>query len=162
MIKHIKSVIRHRLFRFGLIGVWNTIFDFIVFNILLTVTAGSFLGSARPYVCNIISASLAAVLSFELNKRFVFQPTAEPPKYYRVYFVLIVLSGIFILQNAVIFVVEHFGGGVASFASTILENIGISLDKVVVQHNLAKILATSLTMIWNFVLFNKVIFKNKS
>lgn len=157
----LKKITTHRVTKFALVGVWNTGFDLALFNLFLFLTKGLSLGSKQIYLCNIASATIAALVSYELNQRFVFQTKSKVPPHYRAYFLIIVLSGIFILQSGVIFLVKHFGGFAVTNLVSLTHGIGFKFSTDFIRDNLAKVLATGVTMIWNYLLFKHFIFKEK-
>lgn len=156
-----KSITTHKITKFALVGVWNTAFDFFIFNFLIWLGVGSTLGNNQAKLCNIISASIAALVSYELNQRFVFNTGKKAPKHYRLYFIIIVLSGIFIISSVIIGLVQNYGGGLVNEIAKLTRSFGFKFEFKFIQENLAKLTATVFTMVWNYFLFKTFIFKDK-
>lgn len=160
MKQTVKRATGSRISRFALVGVFNTIFDFTVFNILLF---GFDLADSKKavIVANTISATLAALVSFILNRSFVFR-SHDTPHHYALYFVLITLSGLYLIQNLIIWVVLHSFSGVAQTVQDGLAAIGItSISAEFILVNTAKAIGTLGSMIWNYNMYKHFVFKTK-
>ncbi len=123
--------------RFGLVGVANTAIDFgILFGLV-------FLGVDK-LVANFFSTGIAFVFSFFVNRSFTFKSVGGNTKRQFVYFLIITLSGLWIIQPLII-------NGVA----TILANHGLSSGFILLA---GKLIATVATLIWNYILYKKHVF----
>lgn len=130
-----------RVARFALVGGINTGVDLVIF---LTLTH---FGLAI-FWANVISTSCAFGVSYLLNRGFVFkQNTGSGKQQIRqfVVFALITFIGLWALQPLVI-------AGV----SKILEPLQLAPTLTL---GAGKILATCVTMVWNYVLYGKFVFK---
>jgi len=165
MRKVIKTIAKHKINRFGILGVVNTLLDIILLNILRMATHTLSSQTAKLVLLNIISASSVAVFSFFMNRKFVFQK--QDTHHTKVWlFVGVTLSSIFILQSLVISVSLPLVKPFAEF----LQNTAINLQLPVLANanisffssNLAKVIATAVTMVWNYTLYEKLIFKDSS
>lgn len=160
MKAHIKRVAKHRVSLFAVVGVINTVTDIVLLNVLRVVTHTESTQTSRLIVLNLISASSVAILSFYLNRKYVFKAHGTRNHMF-VPFLLITLSSIFILQSAVIGFALHNFDGLARFCM----NIGAHMP--VVRHfsfnfyeaNIAKVFATAASMVWNYIWYNRVVFK---
>jgi len=65
--KHGAKLASSQKVRFGLVGVVNTVVDFIVLNVLVSVVGIAIVPA------NIVSTTVAMLTSFTLNKKAVFQ-----------------------------------------------------------------------------------------
>ncbi len=139
-----KKLIHVRVVRFMMVGVFNTILDFALFNSLLAISGNS---SSRSVVviCNTISATTVACLSFFLNRKYVFK-SQNTPTHYTLYFVAITLGGLYIVQNGIIYLVLHTFG-----------NYGASENQLLLI-NFAKVVGTAGSTIWNYIWYKQVIF----
>lgn len=138
--------------RFAAVGIVNTAVDFVILNILV------FGFSLNKIPANMISVSVAMLVSYALNYRIVFRNTDAKHGQKLVLFVAITMFGLFILQNLVIYLFVHTFTGPASIVSDILSKLGIELSQNFILLNTAKILATVVTMIWNFLMYRKFVF----
>jgi putative flippase GtrA len=105
-----------------------------------------------------VSASVVAIFSFHMNRRFVFKKTDTAGTKLWL-FMVITLSGIFLVQSATIAlclpIVKPLAGWLAGLS--FLRHHLLTTDFY--QANLAKVAATATSMIWNYTLYKKVVFK---
>ncbi len=124
--------------RFGVVGGANTAIDF---GILFTLV---FLGFDR-IASNFVSTTIAFVFSFFVNRSFTFKSKAGNTKKQFGLFLVITLFGLWVIQPIII-------TGVAWMIS----NLGIPNSIVLF---IGKLLATLVTLVWNYVLYAKYVFK---
>ena len=127
-------------FRFALVGGFNTALDF---GILFGLTA---LGVDK-IVANYISTSISFIFSFFANKTFTFKAKSGNAKREFISFVIVTLIGLWVLQPLIITAVSRL------LATTALNDTTILL--------IAKLLATIVSLIWNYVFYSRVVFKQK-
>ena len=132
-----------RVLRFGTVGVINTAIDVIIFYSLHK------LGFAI-ILANIISTSVALGVSLILNKKFTFKHHGLFGIKHVTRYVLITLVGLWVLQPIVIYLVvslssDHLAG---------ISFLNFSVSAVLI----GKLCATVVTMIWNYVLYGKLVF----
>ena len=125
-------------FRFAFIGGINTALDF---GILFLLTA---LGLDK-LVANFFSTSVAFVFSFFANRTFTFKSTGSAKKQF-LPFLIVTLIGLWVLQPLVILAITQ-----------LLHAIDQSLALFV-----AKLIATIVSLIWNYILYSRFVFKKKS
>ena len=82
--------------RFGLVGVVNTVVDYVIF-ITLTVVFDIPLSSV--WIAKYPSSAVGMAVSFFLNRRFVFRATAHRRRGQAFRFITATLIGIFVIQN---------------------------------------------------------------
>ena len=126
--------------KFGLVGVLNTSIDFGVLNLLIAmmgVTSG-----VGIILINATSFSTAVGNSYFWNKDWVFP---EGKKANFVTFVVVTLIGLSI-NTLIVY-------GLTTYVSPIL----VGSDKL--WANFAKVLATLLSLIWNFTGYKLIVFK---
>ena len=123
--------------RFALIGGINTAIDF---GILFLLNA---LG-VNKYLANIASTSVAFIFSFFANRTFTFKSNGSAKKQF-IPFLIVTLSGLWLLQPAVIWV-----------ALIPLSSIDETLALFI-----AKLIATVASLIWNYILYSRVVFNDK-
>lgn len=123
--------------RFIIVGGANTLIDFGILFLLKSL--------GLPAVgANIISTSTAFVFSFFANKNYTFKTTGTNFKREVLLFVLVTLFGLWVLQTLVI-----------AFVTLI---IGTSLPSNVALL-VAKLCATAVSLVWNYVLYSRLVFK---
>ena len=127
-------------FKFAIIGGFNTLLDFII---LFGLTAIGF----NSIIANIFSTGITFVSSFILNKQVTFKSQKRTKRELireMILFTIVTLFGLWVIQSVVIYL-----------ASGLLGNF-ISQENIVLF--LAKVIATGFSLIWNFVLYKKVVF----
>lgn len=122
--------------RFALIGGVNTAIDFALLLLLSAV-------GVNKYVANFISTSVAFIFSFFANRTFTFKSSGSAKREF-IPFLAVTLSGLWILQPAII------------WASTPLFT---SLDQNIALF-ISKLIATVASLIWNYILYSRVVFSN--
>lgn len=122
-------------FRYALVGGFNTALDFGILFLLTSL-------GLSTIVANYISTSIAFIFSFFANKTFTFKATGDARREF-ILFLVVTLTGLWVLQPIVIAAVEH--------ALHTLPNT----EKVLV----AKLIATLVSLIWNYIFYSKVVFK---
>lgn len=125
--------------RFALVGVVNTATDFSILFLLTSVFG------VATFAANIVSTSIALAVSYLLNKKAVFKNTDSHNYSQIILFIVVTLSGLWILQGIIIWVMLgvledqlHLASGVALFG--------------------AKAVATLFSLIWNYLWYSRVVF----
>lgn len=129
---------KQQLVRFGLVGGTNTAIDFGLLFVLKAL--------GLPVIsANIISTSLAFCFSFFANKKYTFQTTGTNVRRELGLFVVVTLFGLWVLQTIVIMTV-----------TALLDQSGLSDDIILLA---AKLIATIVSLVWNYLLYSKLVFK---
>ena len=129
---------KSQLIRFGLIGVINTALDFGLLFILKSV-------GLMATTANIFSTSIAFVFSFFANKKYTFRSSGTHIVREMILFVAVTLFGLWVLQTGVIcLVLPHL--------SKLLRSSEMGLL-------VTKLIATAVSMTWNYILYDKLVFK---
>jgi putative flippase GtrA len=127
--------------RFVGVGVINTMIDF---GVLFTLKA-----FGLPTIpSNIISTSAAFCFSFFANKKYTFKTTDTDVRRELVLFIIVTLFGLWVLQSAII-----------ALVTGLLSPLQLSQDTALLA---AKLCATAGSLVWNYVLYSRVVFKNPS
>ena len=125
--------------KFAVVGGANTALDFGVLFVL------TFLGLDK-IVANYISTGAALIFSFFANKSFTFKGAEKgSAKKQFVLFLVITLLGLWVLQPLIIW-------GITALLAPYIASEAISLL-------IAKLIATVATLIWNYILYARVVFK---
>ena len=135
-----KNLKNSQEFKFAIIGGFNTLLYFII---LFGLTAIGF----NSIIANIFSTGITFVSSFILNKQVTFKSQKRTKRELireMILFTIVTLFGLWVIQSVVIYL-----------ASGLLGNF-ISQENIVLF--LAKVIATGFSLIWNFVLYKKVVF----
>lgn len=125
--------------RFAAVGVINTVVDFGILMALVLML------QAPHTISNIISTGVAFMLSFVLNKNYTFKSKNANTKHQFILFAVVTLFGLWVIQSIIIalLVPLMLGFNLSNGLSTLI----------------AKIIASVVTLIWNFVLYKKIVFK---
>lgn len=126
--------------KFGLVGVLNTVIDFGVLNFLITLT-GIQAGLAIVPL-NVTSFTLATVNSYFWSKNWVFVGS-KSSKF--IAFLVVSVLGI-LLNTAVVFALTTFIAPPGQMSPTVWANA-------------AKVLATLVSLVWNFLGYKLIVFK---
>ena len=125
-------------FRFALVGGFNTALDFGL--LFLFVSLG-----VDKILANYFSTSIAFIFSFFANKTFTFKAKGGNAKREFIAFMIVTLFGLWVLQPLAIASVTA-----ALHATTMSEPLILLI---------AKLLATVVSLIWNYILYARVVFK---
>lgn len=125
--------------RFVAVGLANTTIDF---GILFTLTYAGM----NVIAANYISTSLALVFSFFANKHFTFRSVGSDSKREFIKFLIVTLIGLWVLQPLVLWAA---GGLLHSLSNTTIIQL------------IAKIAATIVSMVWNYVGYKRFVFKQR-
>ena len=137
----LKKLKNNQAFWFSIIGGINTALDFIILFVLTSF-------GIKIFIANIFSTGITFIISFLMNKKITFKSVSNNKKELireMVLFILVTLFGLWVIQNIVI-----------STAMPIFENL---LKNKRISLLLSKLIATIFSLIWNFILYKKVVFK---
>ncbi len=142
-----------RSVRFAFIGILNTMIDFGILNFGVSV-----LGLPRV-PATIISASVAMVFRFTANRKFVFKSDGDH-RSQMVKFITVTLAGLYILQTVIIILLTEWFTWPLETATSMIHAIGPldALSQDFIFTNGSKVVATIASMIWNYTLYNKLVF----
>ena len=120
--------LRKQLTTFAAIGTLNTAVDVTIYTLLIWLTAPLLLAV-------IISTTAGMICSYVLNRRFTFKTNRRPI----VQFICITITGLWVLQPVIIWLLIQLFG--------ITSTLGLSM---------AKLAATSISLMWNFMWYRIV------
>jgi len=126
--------------RFVLVGGTNTAIDLTILFSLFNLIGLPF------FYSNVISTSVALTFSFFVNKRFTFQDGHRITKTKMATFLGITLVGLWLIQPVIILIIRGIFGQI------------ITDDNILLL--IGKVLATCVTLVWNYLLYRKFVFKN--
>jgi len=139
----VKNLKNSQEFKFVIIGGFNTVLDF---SILFGLT---FIG-VNSIIANIFSTGISFISSFVLNKKVTFKSENKTRKELlreMILFTIVTLFGLWGIQSVII-----------SIVSPIFNNF---IDNQSIILFLSKCFATAFSLVWNFVLYKKVVFIDK-
>lgn len=119
--------------RFAIVGGTNTVIDFGILFVL------SGLGMDKIFA-NYISTSIALIFSFFANKKYTFKSEASAKRQIAP-FLVVTLIGLWVLQPLIIWAYTAALGD-SSFSLFV-----------------AKLLATVASLVWNYLLYSRFVFK---
>lgn len=127
--------------RFLIVGGTNTLLDFIL--LFLFVGLG-----VDKIAANYISTGAAMVFSFFANKSFTFKDKTKKAKRQFALFFAVTIAGMWGLQPLIIWLVT-------SSLESYITNSDLNLF-------IAKVIATVATLVWNYLLYSRLVFKKES
>lgn len=131
--------------KFGVIGVINTGVDFAVLNLLMWLTGVTEGNGLIPL--NFLSFAVAVMNSYYFNKHWAFQDktTGEGARKFSVFLVVSIIGAL-------------INTGIVRFVSTNIDPMfGLSQQ---LWTNAAKLLATGVGLVWNFIGYKLFVFKS--
>jgi len=139
--------------RFIVVGIINTIIDFSVLNTLV------FAFGLNNILANTVSVTVAMAASYLLNHYIVFRKGTDSHTKRLVLFVLITIFGLFVIQNLTIYLLVHIFTWPGHVATTVIHGVGLTrFSQEFISLNLAKAIATGITMVWNYFMYKKFVF----
>lgn len=145
--------------RFVVVGLVNTGIDFIILNLLSNLT-GVGIHDPKIVYLNVISFSIATTNSYFLNKHWAFEDASKgQSKQFSIFLLVSVLGAA--LNTAVLkFSVTLFPSAFASLSHLITLILPLSVwNSIDLTLNLAKVFATGVSLVWNFVGYKLFVFK---
>jgi putative flippase GtrA len=139
MLSEQKNLINNKKTRFVLVGGLNTVLDFGLFNIFRLFLP--------LLAANTLSTGIAMISSFLLNKKWTFKSKGKSYLREIILFFLFTIISIWIIQNGFIWLIKEF-----------IPHFGLP---DFVFDNIAKIIAAVPSLIFNFITYNKIVFRNK-
>ncbi len=140
-MEYVKKIVAFRITRFVVVGLGNTTFNFAVLNFV-------FYGLHQTkLVSSFIATACAVMLSFALNRSFVFVDKERPAKKLAL-FILVTAGGVLLIQNSVY-----------ALMLALLQHHGVNNDFLVI--NLGNLVASLMVMIWNYNGYRIFVFRGE-
>ncbi|HVE80575.1 MAG TPA: GtrA family protein [Candidatus Dormibacteraeota bacterium] len=149
--------------RFGLIGVLNTVIDYVVF---IGLTKLFSIPLDRVWTAKLVSGALAMANSFYFNKTWVFKSGNKHAGQQFARFMVSTLVGVFIIQLGLVQFFSSVFPDIGQLFYLIAASLGVTalLPAVITQAFVIKTvafgLATIASMSWNFLLYKFWAFKS--
>lgn len=125
--------------RFTIVGSINTVIDF---SILFALTT---LFNVPKELANFISTFVAFLFSFFANKKYTFKSTSKNLKRQFLLFTVVTLFGLWVIQTIIIAAI-----------TPAFTNLGVNKPAALL---ISKLIATVASLIWNYTLYSRVVFK---
>lgn len=125
--------------RFVLVGISNTVLDFLVLNILLFC-------KVNILFANTISTGIAMLYSFFMNKKWTFRNSGDNYVREVILFFIFTAIGIWVIQNGCIYLLN-----------LIVPDFGLP---EVIYNNAIKLAASVPSLTWNYLTYNRFVFTN--
>lgn len=141
---------------FCLVGIINTMLDFVVYNLLTNKAVG------WPAIySNIISLTIGAVFSFLANCFWVFSSPQVSPLLPLLKFASVNLISLYIIQSTILVLVSRVWSVPLVVANALVRNVSFfkRWQNVVLARNIAKLLATLASLLWNFLWYKFYVFR---
>ena len=127
--------------RFAIVGGANTALDFILLFLFTGI-------GMDKIVANYFSTGISLLFSFFANKSFTFKNKTGSAKKQFVLFLIITIAGLWVLQPIIIWL-----------SSTALQPY---ITNEAANLFVAKLLATIASLIWNYLLYSRLVFKKET
>lgn len=152
MQKVLKSKLNSEVTRFAAVGAVNTVLDFAVLNVLMQAFG------VAEIPANFISVSLAMCFSFFANKKLVFN--ADKTKKTRreaVLFIVVTALSVYGVQNLIIYFLTDLWESPLQGLHDVFD---IFTEEVFIS-NVAKMIATGASLVWNFYFYKNLVFTDE-
>ena len=143
--------------KFVLVGIINTGVDFLILNLemkLTGITSGGYI-----FLLNVISFSVATANSYFLNKFWTFQDKGnsnESVKFSQFFAVSFV--GI-IINSTIVYLMTSFFAPFLGISAILTLATGKNIQSL--WANFAKLAATGISLVWNFIGYKLWVFKER-
>jgi putative flippase GtrA len=157
-----------QVFRFGLVGVVNTVVDYVTF---ITLTVVFQIPLSRVWMAKYPSSAVGMAVSFVLNRRFVFRSTERRAEGQAFRFITATVIGIFVIQNLLtqlfaskvqFFGIEAFramdAAGWSRVRITLLD-LDLGITRGFTIKTVAFALGASVSIFWNFLAYKYWVFR---
>ena len=139
-----RTIFRYEKVRFITVGAINTLVDFgILLSLILLL-------NFPLLIANVLSTSCALAVSYLLNKKAVFDSDEKHTIRQIVLFLVVTLTGLWVLQTLTIL-------GVRTLIESYWSGIDAALAVVV-----GKVVATVVSLTWNYLWYSRVVFKKEA
>lgn len=142
--------------RFGLVGVFNTVLDFAIFNALSSQAIG-----LNKVLANTVSTTIAMIFSFFVNRSYVFGEHSGGLNQVLL-FIIVTAFGLYVIQNGIIYFLTIRWSWPRRLVAWFTRSERIALDPDFVLKNAAKMIGTAVSLVWNFILYGRIVFRVNS
>ncbi len=155
--------------RFGLVGILNTVVDFVVLNVLAaTILPKSLvLGSVTIFgtnytitgliVAGLISGTIAMINSFIFNMRFTFR-ARHVDALHATYFFVLTMIGVYIFRPILLKFFTDVWTWPVLTADHISTFLHLPLSQLFVERNVALAVTILLVLVYNYLVYKYIVF----
>lgn len=145
--------------KFAAIGVFNTLFNLFLFNIFI------FAGGLHTLAANVLSVVISIIISFFLNSKLVFKNHSLDIFHstFAKFLIVTLITQLVIQQLVLLFFLDifKFPGHLAFSIGHKLPG-GFGFSKLFYDANTAKVLAVGVSLVANFVAYERYVFNQKA
>lgn len=152
----IKRLITFRIARFMMVGVGNAALSFWLLNICFYVLHQS------KIMSGVISTSCALLLSFVMNRHFVFADKSSRAHKQLPAFVIVTVSGTIILNLVYILSLNLLKEHEVGITHAIDSLFHLHLSANFIDINLSTVIGAAVAMIWNYNGYRRYVFNGNS
>lgn len=134
----IRKIKRKKPFRFGVTGAISTGLDIGTYSLLTLV-------GIAPIVSNFFSTAVGFCFSFFTNRAYTFKSSHQNMARQMLLFTVVTLFGLWVIQPIIIYMFEIL------YAQPLTWTLAL----------VAKICATPITMVYNYILYSRLVFTSK-
>jgi len=145
----LRRTLSSKKIRFMMAGGLNTVVDFASFNLLIFVFGAGF------WMANILSTSIAMILSFILNKQAIFKDGTGFKPAQLAAFIAVTATGLWGMQTVAVVGIIHI---LQPVAHLMLDHTPYASAVHWLVPNVSKALAIVLSAVWNYLWYDRVIF----
>ena len=140
--------------RFGLVGVVNTVVDYVTF---ITLTIVFHIPLTNVWMAKYPSSAVGMAVSFVLNRHFVFRASAHRARGQAYRFLAATLVGIFVIQNLL---TQLFASKVQFFGIEAFHAVDATgLSRAFTIKTVAFALGAVASIVWNFLAYKYWVFR---
>lgn len=152
-----KEAVKREAKKFSLVGMAATLVDYIILNIGTVLLKFPLVGT------NVVSTTIASLVGYKLNKHIVFEGGRHSRKKTILFYALVIGTGIYIIQNVILYLIGHRFEAPTQAALMGLERMGLpDFNERFVSTNISKVAASSVAGIWNYIMLRKFVFMPES
>lgn len=145
----LRQLLGSKKIRFMMAGGLNTLVDFASFNLLIFAFGAGF------WMANIVSTSIAMLLSFVLNKQAIFKDGTGFSPAQLLAFIVVTAAGLWGMQTVAVVAIIH---ALRPVAHLLLDHTPYASSIRWLVPNVSKALAIVLSAVWNYLWYDRVIF----
>lgn len=158
--------------RFGLVGILNTLVDFVILNILVVtiLPKGSVLFTVTLFgisiaitgiiIAGLISGTIAMINSYIFNMRFTFRKRHIDTRH-TVYFFVITIGGLYIIRPIILKIFTDVWVWPSQFAYYITSGLHLPLSRDFDERNLALMAAVTVVLVYNYLMYKYFVFSDE-
>ncbi len=146
-----RPLLENEKIRFLCAGLFNTVLDFLLLNILV-LAVGLYV-----LVANTITVLVGVTISYFLNHYFVFRHGSAPNVHKFIVFFAITGFSSLVIQSGVIYGFELLTNSEFGRSLIIIRSLA---DHAVLEVNIAKAAAVAAGMVWNYLLYKHIVFRH--